>query len=250
MAYYTASSTPADEENSSNMDYSEYPTPNMDNSLPRKIQFNSPTATPSADTKQLARKSVSGTGGADVAVKYDNATIAQYMKNQLELTSNENATYTEYIETLINSLEDKSQALESVQNELKGCKEEIVHYKLEISQYMNNQLDLQSSETKDYEEKISIFSEELDRKDNEILELQSSLARKDEDNKSLVQKSLIREVDFQTRESEFNSQLSSLKSSFEEEIIKLKSGHEETVNNLNWELTDLKNEIESLNLVF
>ena len=249
MAYYTATSTPADEDIASNMDYSGYPTPSGENSLPRKIHFASPSATPSAEGKHITRKSAPTTDTGDyAAIKYD-GTIAQYMRNQLELNSNESATYAEHIETLLNTLEERTQILEAVQTELKSCKDENAHYKVELSQYMNNQLDLQNTEAQDFEEKFTMLTDEIDRKDITIEELRNTISVKDEENKLLVQKALIREVDFQTHENEFENKLRTMNDSFTTEISELKSKHEESVSELNWELKDLKNEVDILNEV-
>ena len=94
-----------------------------------------------------------------------------------------------------------------------------------------------------------MLTDEIDRKDITIEELRNTISVKDEENKLLVQKALIREVDFQTHENEFENKLRTMNDSFTTKIAELKSKHEESVSELNWELKDLKNEVDILNEV-
>jgi len=134
--------------------------------------------------------------------------------------------------------------------------EELKLAKQELAQYMDNQLDLQSSEIATFEEQIITLSNALDEKDVEVAELQNSLGQKDDELKLAKQELaqyMDNQLDLQRGEMQtFEEQIVSLSNSLDEKDTKIATLTEEieehsgTMDALRWEMDDDKSEIETL----
>ena len=65
--------------------------------------------------------------------------------------------------------------LAAMQNLLDAKQEEILRSRQENSQYMSNQLDLQSAEIKDYEDRVCLLSDELEHVNNKLNEAHATI---------------------------------------------------------------------------
>ena len=83
----------------------------------------------------------------------------------LDLNSSETQYFTEQINNLLTTLEEKEEKLIESENELKLTKEELKQKKIEIEQYMNNELDLQQSDIKTHEDEMNRLLNIIEAKD-------------------------------------------------------------------------------------
>ena len=253
MAFYTATNTPEDTKGgldvSSILSTGGDPSNDDVPSPHRKITFASPSATPSTGNKTSGRESLLNTGatqgsaGKTTGGTYDRSTLNQYMKNQLDLNSNETEYFTEQINTLLSTLDDREEKLAEVEQELVVTKEDLSHAKQELTQYMDNQLDLQNSEVQEYEDKFVTLSNALDEKDSELELKDTELTEMNQQLSELtVQHKSEMEVLKQQVEG-LESELHDTKTLVvvkEEEIQSIQDSSEMIVNDLNSQMDELK----------